>query len=246
MVDPRPVYDPGVTVAAVILAATPVSAIADADGRPAVRRIAEVAWAGGAVPIVVVSHDPTGEVAGTLTGSPAILAEPAPAASGPVGQIVRGIDVAVAQVGETEAILVWPARFVWADAETVTSLIEAHGADAGAILRPTFSGQAGWPVLVPVAHRAALAVLRADHSPDDLIDDLTAAGATVRAVELGDPGATHDGTVSRASLPAYEGPAEPVAGPPPEWGAPAGERPEDVPLAGPALAPYVQAEAEAE
>ena len=42
------------TVAAVILAASPASALAVAAGQPSVRRIAELAWAGGALPIVVV------------------------------------------------------------------------------------------------------------------------------------------------------------------------------------------------
>ena len=51
------------TVAAVILAASPESALADADGMPGVRRIVDVAWSGGATPIVVVSFDPAGAVA---------------------------------------------------------------------------------------------------------------------------------------------------------------------------------------
>ena len=46
------------TVAAVILSASADGAVADADGLPSVRRIADVAWSGGAVPIVVVSFDP--------------------------------------------------------------------------------------------------------------------------------------------------------------------------------------------
>jgi hypothetical protein len=49
-----------VTVAAVILAASPQSALADADGLPAVRRNADTAWSGGAVPIIVVAADPGG------------------------------------------------------------------------------------------------------------------------------------------------------------------------------------------
>ena len=51
------------TVAAVILAASPDSALADADGQPAARRIAEAAWSGGAIPVVLVSFDPEGRVA---------------------------------------------------------------------------------------------------------------------------------------------------------------------------------------
>ena len=88
------------TVAAVILAASPESALADADGLPAVRRIADVAWSGGATPVVVVSFDPDGAVATVLTGAPVTLAEPAPPEQGPAAQIARGADVARDQVDE--------------------------------------------------------------------------------------------------------------------------------------------------
>ncbi len=83
------------TVAAIILAASPESALADADGMPSVRRIADVAWSGGATPIIVVAHDPEGAVATALAGSPVTLAEPAPMEMGPAGQMVRGIEVAL-------------------------------------------------------------------------------------------------------------------------------------------------------
>ena len=111
----------------------------------------ETAWAGGATPIVVVAPDPEGAVAVALAGSPAILAEPAPDAAGPVGQIVRGMRVAAGAVTETDAALVWPGRMVWVDAETVTTLIEAHGADRDAVLRPAYEGEMGWPALLPMS-----------------------------------------------------------------------------------------------
>ena len=87
------------TVAAVILAASPGTALADADGLPGVRRIADAAWAGGATPIVVVSFDPDGAVAAALAGAPVTLAEPAPTERGPAAQMARGADVARAEVG---------------------------------------------------------------------------------------------------------------------------------------------------
>jgi CTP:molybdopterin cytidylyltransferase MocA len=144
-------YDPAVTVAAVVLAARAETALADADGLPAVRRIAETAWSGGAIPVVVVSFDPDSTVITALLGTEASLVEPAPVAGGPVGQICTGIDAALRLVGETDAALVWPARLTWPDPETITSLIEAHGTDPSAVLRPRFDDEAGWPVLVPVA-----------------------------------------------------------------------------------------------
>src|SRR6266852_3441230 len=101
------------TVAAVIFATSPDSALADADGLPAVRRIADAAWSGGATPVVVVSFDPDGRVAAALAGASVTLAEPAPIDLGPAAQMVRGAEVAIAEVRETDGVLVWPARLTW-------------------------------------------------------------------------------------------------------------------------------------
>jgi len=234
-------YDGCMTVAAVILFARPEGALADAAGRTAARRIVEGAWAGGATPIVVVSFDDEGRVAGTLAGSPAVLAEPAPVENGPVGQIVRGMNVAAAQVTETDAALVWPGRMAWVDAETVTSLIEAHGARRDAILRPRYNGVLGWPALLPVGLLPSLAERAANRMPDDLIDDLVAAGAALLPIETGDPGVVHDVDTAIDDLPPFEAPPQPVGGHAPEWGAAAADLPDDSPLEGPALAPYGQA-----
>jgi CTP:molybdopterin cytidylyltransferase MocA len=229
------------TVAAVILSATPAGAIAPTEGQPRVRRLVDIAWSGGAVPIVVVAADPEGSVATALAGSPATLGDPAPPEAGPVGQIVRGIEIAADIVRETEAALVWPARMTWVDPESVTSLIEAHGADPAPILRPAYLGEVGWPAVLPLAHLAMFRDLARDRMPDDLIADLQAAGVPIRAVELGDPGVVFDAETARAELPPFEGPPEPAGGHVHEWGAAAAERSDDEPLEGPALAPYGQA-----
>jgi CTP:molybdopterin cytidylyltransferase MocA len=233
-----------VTVAAVTLAATPASAVAEADGLPSVRRIADTAWAGGAVPLVVVAADPDGSVARALAGAPVTLAEPAPPDRGPSGQIVRGIDVARAAVREIDAALVWPSRMTWVGAETVTSLIEAHGTTRGAILRPAWDGEAGWPSLVPIELANALAGIGPDRMPDEALLELEASGTPVRLLELGDPGSVLDRSTAREDLPPYAGPSVPAAGHVHEWGAAIAEQPDDAPLAGPALAPYGQAVAE--
>jgi len=230
-----------VTVAAVVLAATPESALADADGLPAVRRIADVAWAGGATPIIVVSFDPDGAVAAALAGAPVTLAEPAPAAGGPVAQIRRGIEVAADVIHETTAAFVWPARLTWVGAETITSLIEAHGVDGATILRPAYRGELGWPVLVPIDAARGLASMAAEQGPDEVMAALAAAG-DYRPIDLGDPGTVLDRATPLAQLPAYEGPPEPAAPHTHEWGSAAADAPEDEPLAGPSLAPYGQAE----
>ncbi len=225
------------TVAAVILAATPESALRVVEGAPNVRRLADVAWAGGALPVVVVAPDPDGDVATALAGAEVSQAEPAPAAAGPVGQVCRGIDVAIAQVVGTEAALVWPARMGWVDAETVTSLIEAHGIDRARLLRPSFRGEPGWPALVPIVHLETLRGLGRDRPPDALLAEL-ALLVPNRLVELGDPGVTHPLDTPREALPPFEGPSEPASGRAYEWGAAVAGRADDVAIDGPGVIPY--------
>jgi CTP:molybdopterin cytidylyltransferase MocA len=212
------------TVAAVILSASPEGSLALADGVARVRRIADVAWAGGAIPIVVVAADPDGAVSDVLAGSEALLRPPADPAGGPVGQMAAGIATATATIRETDAVLLWPARLCWVDAETVTSLIEAHGADPDPVLRPAFAGEVGWPVLVPETHAAALAAVGPGLMPPDVIDALAATGVAVRAIEVGDPGVVLDAGTAREDLPAYGGPPAPTSGVYHEWGATAADR----------------------
>ena len=225
------------TVAAVILAVTPESAVRVVEGVPNVRRLTDVAWAGGAIPIVVVAPDPDGAVRAALAGAEVTRAEAAPAEAGPVGQICRGIDVAVTLVAGTEAALVWPARMGWVDAETVTSLIEAHGSDRARLLRPSFAGEGGWPALLPLAHLEALRGLARDLLPDALLGELAELVPT-GLVELGDPGVTHPLDTPRDALPPFEGPSEPASGRAYEWGAAVAGRADDAALDGPTVVPY--------
>lgn len=206
------------TVAAVILSATAEGAVAPTEGQARVRRLADIAWSGGALPVIVVSPDVDGAVAKALLGSEAMLGAPAPTETGPAGQMVRGTELAMAEVRDTTAVLLWPARMTWVGPETVTSLIEAHGLDGTTILRPAWQGEPGWPVLVPTARMATLAAVAPTRMPPDVIEDLVAAIPS-RIVEVGDPGVTHDVDTPRADLPAYEGPPDPPAGHTHEWGA---------------------------
>lgn len=225
-----------------ILAASPESAVADVGGQSRVRRIADAAWSGGALPIVVVSFDPDGAVAASLAGASVTLAEPVPKPDGaPARQMFRGIEVAGSLVNDLGAALIWPARMVWVSPETVTSLIEAHGVDRGTMLRPGYEGEPGWPVLLPRERASILTSVAPDRMPDDILADLVAAGVPTRTVELGDPGVIHDASVPREELPAYLGPTEPAAQHTHEWGAALADAPEDSPIEGPALAPYGQA-----
>ncbi len=205
------------TVAAVILCATPEGALADTLGQPRVRRLVDIAWSGGALPVVVVAPDPDGSVARALLGSEAVHGSPAPPEAGPVGQMVRGIEFALADVRDTTAVLLWPGRMTWVGPETVTSLIEAHGVNEGTMLRPTWHGDAGWPVLVPTAHLTTLRAVAPHTMPPDVIEALAGILPT-RGIELGDPGVVHDAETPLTALPPYEGPSDPPAGHTHEWG----------------------------
>jgi len=225
-----------VTVAAVIFAATPGSALRDADGVPCVRRIADAAWSGGALPVVVVAADPDGRVAVALAGSNVTLAVRGPTEDGPLARIRRGIGVAVEAVVETDAALVWPVEHCWVDPETLTSLLEAHGVDRTSLLRPAYRGEPGWPALLPLTHFDRLASLATDRLPIEVIADLAAAGVPIRSVELGDPGAVYPAETPRGALPPYEGPPTPHDSQRHEWGARIADSPDDAPLEGPRVA----------
>jgi CTP:molybdopterin cytidylyltransferase MocA len=214
------------TVAAVILVPDPPVALADVEGSPLIRRVVQAAWSGGALPVVVVSHATEAGAAlrPALDGLPATLVLPEDVPPG-AGWLGAGLAGAVALVSETEAALLWPCRFGWLDPETVTSLIEAHGADRSSIVRPAFRGEAGFPILVPASHRGRFESERQLHAYQ-LVERLASEGAAMRMVELGDPGITTDVSTPRSELPLYQGPPEPAAGPAPEWNAELGHQAE--------------------
>jgi CTP:molybdopterin cytidylyltransferase MocA len=207
-----------VTVAAVILAVYPEVALADADGVARVRRIADAAWSGGALPIVVVVRDPHDAIAAALAGAPVTLTEPPPDEGGPVARICHGTDVARTLVSETDAVFVWPVWMPWVGPETVTSLIEAHGTYPDAILTPAYRDTVGWPRLLPLAHLEALRTMSVESTPDELLVGLAVSGVPERSFELGDPGAVTDGETPRLGLPPYEGPRQPTSSHVHEWG----------------------------
>ena len=216
------------TVAACILAASRDSALLEVEGTPNVRRLVEVAWAGGALPVVVVAGDPDGSVAAALAGAPVVLGSPAAVDLGPAGQMARAMDLARAEVDATDAVLIWPARMGWLDAETVTSLIEAHGTDRATLLRPAYRGEPGWPILVPVGLLATLRSLPPELLPPGIADALAAA-ATSRIIELGDPGIVLGLDTPRDALPPFDGPPDPPAGHRHEWGALVAAGPDEAP-----------------
>lgn len=230
------------TVAAVILSATAEGALTDTLGQPRVRRLVDIAWSGGALPVVVVAPEADGAVASALVGSEATYGSPAPGETGPVGQMLRGAELAQAEVAETSALLLWPARMTWVGPETITSMIEAHGTDPSTLLQPGWQGEAGWPVLLPLSALGVLGRLGAELMPPEIIAALAGTIPT-RILDVGDPGVHYDADTPLADLPPYEGPPGPPGGHRHEWGDAVAERgvDEDVPGEGRGLAPFPQA-----
>jgi hypothetical protein len=132
--------------------------------------------------------------------------------------MLRGIELAQAEVRETTAALIWPARMVWVGAETITSLIEAHGPDPETVLLPAWEGEPGWPVLVPFVRLEAMRAIAPTLMPLDVVHALVQA-VPARVIEMGDPGVIYDADTAHENLPDYQGPPEPPAGHTHEWGA---------------------------
>ncbi len=203
------------TVAAIVMIPNLETAFTDAHGEPAVRRVVQAAWAGGALPVIAVAAAgaDSSALADALADLPATLLQPSKdVPHHGIGRFVAGFDAAVAEVSETAAALLWPLRYAWVDPETVTSLVEAHGATPESIVRPAFAGQAGFPVLVPVTSRETL--LAEPTAPGGAaVDRAIAAGVPARTVELGDPGIVHDLSTPWSALPPFHGPEQPAGGP---------------------------------
>jgi molybdenum cofactor cytidylyltransferase len=216
------------TVAAIVLVPDQTKALSDADGEPVLRRLVQSAWAGGALPIVAVAAAPSEDLAAALTDLPAEVANPESGVEPGAQWFVAGFRAALVSVTETTAGLLWPFRYAWVDPETVTSLVEAHGADPESILRPAFGGEPGFPILVPAFLLPRIAAKTGLHGRE-AVAELVAEGVPLRVLELGDPGITHDIGTARADLPGYQGPEGPAGGPPPEWNAALAARVENAP-----------------
>ena len=205
------------TVAAVILSATTDGSLADTLGQPRVPRLADLAWSGGRFRSSSCRPTRTGPCRGPGRLRRR-LGSPAPVESGPVGQMVRGCELATAEVQGTTGFLIWPGTDDLGRAGDDHLADRSPRTDRATILRPAWQGDPGWPVLVPAEHLGTLRAIAPDRMPPQVVDDLVAT-APSRIVEMGDPGVVHDVDTAPSDLPAYEGPPDPPAGHTHEWGA---------------------------
>ena len=107
----------------------------------------------------------------------------------------------------------------WVGPETITSLIEAHGTDRGAMLRPAWHGDAGLagaradrPPRRAARDRARPDAARRHRRPRGRRPDRASSSWATRA-------SIFDVDTPEADLPPYEGPPDPPAGHTHEWGA---------------------------
>ncbi len=158
-------YTPTMTVAAVILSATAEGSLADTLGQPRVRRLVDLAWSGGALPIVVLAPDPDGAVAAALAGSEAVYGSPAPVEAGPVGQMVRGAELAAGRGPRDDR------RPALAGTHDLGRARDDHLADRGARAYPRgasccrLAGRARLAGPRPVGHLPALRAIAPDRMP---------------------------------------------------------------------------------
>ena len=130
-----PAYTLGMTVAALILA-DPQS-LTSGSPTPALTRLIEAAWSGGAHPILIAGLAAEHDFA-------------------PLAQTTRAASVKAAGaearqiVGGTSALLTLPVANAGVDPETITALIAAHGRNREVALRAAFKGSAGPIQLTPL------------------------------------------------------------------------------------------------
>jgi hypothetical protein len=130
-----PAYTLGMTVAALILA-DPES-LTQGSPSPALTRLIEAAWSGGAHPILIAGL--------SAAHNFAPLAQTTEASN----EKTAGAE-ALRLVGGTSALLTLPIAHAGVDPETITALIAAHGRSANEALRAAFNGSAGPIQLTPL------------------------------------------------------------------------------------------------
>ena len=134
--------------------------------------------------------------------------------------MVRGAELAAAEVSDTTAVLLWPARMTWVGPETdhVAHRGPRHRPAARCCGRPGRASRAGRSSL-PLAHLDALRGVAPDRMPPDVIDDLVARPSRAGSSRWAIRASSTTPTPPPADLPAYEGPPDPPAGHTHEWGA---------------------------
>ena len=131
-----PAYTLGMTVAALILASD-TSLVSDRPS-PALSRLIEAAWSGGAHPILVAG------LTGAVDFAPLALRTEAGTAEAAGAEALR-------LVGGTTALLSLPVTHAGVDPETITALIAAHGRTPDEKLHAAHNGAVGPVRLTPLA-----------------------------------------------------------------------------------------------
>ena len=188
---PAPAVPP---IAAIVLAAGrstrmqgPNKLLADIEGAPLVRHVAEAACAANLNEVVVVTGHERAKVDAAVAGLPVRLVHNRRFADGMstslkagIGALGPGIDGALVCLGDMPGI----------DAALIARLVGAFAPDKGKdIVVPVRGGRRGNPVLIGKRHFAAIKKLAGDVGARELIQ---ARAEAVTEVEVGDDGAFVD------------------------------------------------------
>lgn len=157
-------------------------ALLEVGGRSGIRRIAEIALAGGVDRVVAVVGPHAEQVASALDGLPVTICRAPRAALGRTGSVQDGL----ASVPDAEEIVLWPVDHPFAQAKTLAALGEAMASDPlGLWFLPTWNGHGGHPVLFRSSVRGRIDALAPDAPLRSLLPSL---GPQVVRLPVDDPG----------------------------------------------------------
>ena len=157
-------------------------ATVDVGGRPAVRRILEVARLAGVATAVVVVGRHAAEIEASLIGESVTLVRNEAWAAGRTGSLQLGL----ALIPVDSDVVLWPVDHPFVEAITVRALADTASADPLATwVIPTYEGRGGHPVWLKPAVRSSIAALASDAPLRGLLPRL---GPQVLRVAVRDPG----------------------------------------------------------
>lgn len=156
--------------------------LAEFEGAPLVRRVAEQALGGGAASVTVVTGHRQEEIAAALSGLNVCLAHNADYASGMASSLIAGFSAP--EACRADGVLVMLADMPRVTASDLRTLIAAFRASGGeAIVRAVSQGKRGNPVILPQSLHDEVLRLTGDVGARHIIE---ASRLPVIDVDIGD------------------------------------------------------------
>ncbi len=139
------------------------------EGKPLIRHSLHALQAAGLTDIIVVIDDAAGELEATLALEPVTICRNKCAAEGMASSLSVG---AAAVARNSKGLLIALADMPFIRPSTLRTLLDRFiEAKYQAIVRPTYRGRAGHPVIFPAPLRASLVTLKGDSGGASIIRD---------------------------------------------------------------------------